>query len=253
MRRNSGQRGIGGGLRSALALGAGLALAAPAWGGSFSLGPVETTYKVTLGYGLSMRMEDPEPALIDGPVDPLESVPPNESEDGLPKFKHTGLPTTINFDDANRNFEKNALLNNRASAVGELQFTWGSYGAIFSGAGFYDRVFQKENDNDSADTINKESGAVNEFTEAARLTSGERSRLLEAYAYGDWWFGEEMSLNLRFGKHLTAWGESLFFPGIVSAQGPFDATKAFVPGAEIKEILLPVNQAAMQMGLSSKL
>src|SRR6185436_8825601 len=52
---------------------------------------------------------------------------------------------------------------------------------------------------------------------------------------------------------LAAWGESLFFPGIVSAQGPFDATKANVPGVEVKEILLPTNQVSMQLSLTSDL
>jgi hypothetical protein len=77
--------------------------------------------------------------------------------------------------------------------------------------------------------------------------------MLEWYGYGDWQFGDESGLNLRIGKHLAAWGESLFFPGITSAQGPNDATKAFVPGAEIKEILLPVTQVSFQLAITNGL
>jgi hypothetical protein len=55
---------------------------------------------------------------------------------------------------------------------------------------------------------------------------------------------EDSILSLRFGKQLVAYGESLFLPGVSGAMAPNDATKAFVPGAEIKDILLPVYQAA---------
>ena len=216
---------------------------------------VTLDYKVVLGYGIAMRMEKQEQALINGPIDTLVSNP-----DGT--FGHTGLPTTINFDDANRNFDKGSLLNNRASAYGEMRIGGERFGGVASGAYFYDQVFHESNDNTSEDTVNNDFEAarsgnrtvpVNSFTAAARATSGERHRLLEAYVYGDLSLGESIALNVRYGRHLAAWGESLFFPGIVAAQGPFDATKSFVPGAEVKEILLPAKQLSINLALTSSL
>lgn len=227
---------------------AGLAGSSAAWAGSMSLFGGDLQYKLTLNYGLAVRAKDPDPGLIDGPVDPLQS---HVNENGqLVGFGRTGLPMTINTDDGNRNFRAGDLINNRLSAFSELLFTFGDYGALFNGSGFYDFVFHESNANDSPETINKLEGPNDEFHPQAKIVSGEKIRLLEAYVYGNWYIGST-SLNLRVGQHLAAWGESLFFPGITAAQGPFDATKAFVPGAEIKEILLPVPQASFQWALTN--
>ena len=248
-----------------------LLCAGAASAGSLDLFGISTDYKLTIGYATSMRTEKADPALVDGPVDmmrvDLDSTPtcPTFPQPCL-GFGHTGLPITMNFDDGNRDFKKGALLNNRASAYGEVQFKLdnlglGDVGIVASGAAHYDKVFLEPNDNDNAVTVNRHMPIVDgrpvgnpqEWTQEAEDTNGKRRRLLEAYLYGQWYLSDTMAVSLRAGKHLAAWGESLFFPGIVSAQGPFDATKANVPGVEIKEILLPVNQVSMQMSLSSDL
>ncbi len=240
---------------AALVLAAGMALASPAQAESFDLWGIPLEYKTVLSYAVALRMEDQEQALINGPIDPIQF-----QSDG--KFTHTGLSTTINFDDANRNFNQFSLLNNRASLYGEVRFGGDNFGIVGSGAGFYDLVFQNSNDNNSPDTVNNDLEAarsgyrtlpVDSFTPEAVETSGERIRLLEAYAYANGSIGDSLNINVRGGRHLAAWGESLFFPGIVSAQGPFDATKAFVPGAEVKEILLPTNQISFSMSIGSDL
>lgn len=241
--------------------------------GSVDLFGIPAEYKFTLGYAQAVRMEDPDPALIDGPIDVMQ-VSLNTNPVDCPtlptpcvgSFGHTGMPSTVLFDDGNRDFKKGARLNDRLSAYTEWQFKLdnlgiGDVGGVVSGAAHYDKVFLRKNDNDSPETVNRHmpivegrpTGDHQEWTEAAKSTNGRRARLLEAYAYGVWNLTDTMALSLRAGKHLAAWGESLFFPGIVSAQGPFDATKANVPGVEVKEILLPVNQVSMQMSLTEDL
>ena len=216
-----------------------------AMAGSFSLLGLDASYKLSLGYSLAVRMGDQASALVNAPVDPLQpEVLPSGQAIG---FTHTGLSTTINLDDGNRNFDKYSPINNRLTSFGEFSLRKGNFGIVTSGAAFYDFAFQTSNDNDSPDTINKRNGPVDEFHPDAVSTNGERARVLEAYAFADFYLTDDVALNLRFGKQLVAWGESLFFPGIVSAQGPNDATKAFVPGAEIKEILLPAHQASFQL------
>ncbi len=239
-------------------LGAGAALASgAASAGSFDFLGIDGSYKITTTYSLAVRARDPSEALINGPVDPFQAaVLPNGQQ--IAGFTHTGLPTTINLDDGNRNFDRWSPVNNRLSAFYEVGMRRENFGLVVSGTAFYDWVFQTENDRDApnpadltdygpntqACSDNRFTCDFNRFTEGAQYYNGERSRTLEAYVYGDFFLSESVALNLRFGKHLVAWGESLFFPGIVSAQGPNDATKAFVPGAEIKEILLPVHQVS---------
>jgi len=248
--------------------------------GSLDLFGIATEYKLTLGYATAMRMEDPDWALTTGPVDvqqvvlanPLDPCPSFPPSPCIGSFGHTGLPEQTNFDDGNRDFNKGALLNNRVSAYGEVLFKLdnlgiGDVGIVASGAAHHDAVFLKDNDHDNPDSVNRTGvrdsdppngnyeryGPVNKWLQEAEDTNGNRRRLLEAYAYGQWYLTDTIGLSVRAGKHLAAWGESLFFPGIVSAQGPFDATKANVPGVEVKEILLPVNQVSMQMSLTSDL
>ena len=234
-----------------------LSLLAGAQAGTFDLGSDTTLdYKITLAYGVAIRTENPSNALLNGPVDPFQIsvIPP--AQPGQPfqfaGFTHTGLSTTINFDDGDRNFKRWSLVNNRGSALVELDLARKPYGFIASADAFYDQVYRHPNDNDSPLTTNV-SGPVSEFTAATRYYDGQRLRLLEAYAYGDWNLGGDVNLNVRVGNHVVAYGESLFFPGISGAQSTADATKAFVPGAEIKEILLPTNQVSFQMSLTNQL
>ncbi|HSW12489.1 MAG TPA: DUF1302 family protein [Solimonas sp.] len=204
--------------------------------GSLDLGNgIDAKYNLILGYAAAVRTEGPASALVNGPIDPA-----------------TGLPSTANADDGDRNFDSGSLINNRASILGEFLVSRGNYGAVLRGDAFYDQVYRGDNDNDSPGTINK-SGANDEFTDEARRYNGGRARVLDAYLWGDWALGNSANLNLRAGRQVVAWGESLFFSGVAAAQGPADATKANVPGVEVKNILLPINQVAAQLDLGSKL
>ena len=234
---------------------AALLLTAAAAGGQAQAGSIDlgwdtsATYKVVAGYGVAMRMRSPAGALFNGPVDPLVVNTDQASFQNGTSFTHTGLPHTANFDDGERNFKKHSLINNRLSTLAEVQFAHDNYGAVFSGDYFFDQVYHHPNDHDSPDTVNHY-GAASHFTAGARYYDGHRPRLLEAYGYGDWSLWDDgANLDLRVGKQLVAWGEALFFTGIALAQSPTDATKAFIPGAEVKDILLPVNQVSMQLGL----
>lgn len=218
-------------------LACGLGFSGAAVAGSFDLGTsgINAQYTMTLGYALGMRTEGASDKLINGPIDPS-----------------TGLPTTVNADDGDRNFKSGSLVNNRISALGELTLSAKNYGLVVRGDAFYDNAYRRHNDNDSPTTVNK-SGDNDEFTDAARRFNGQRFRWLDAYAYTDLNVGSAAHLNIRAGRQVVAWGESLFFSGIASAQGPADATKAAVPGAELKTILLPVEQIAAQLGFNNGL
>ena len=216
--------------------------------GSAEFGDLKTEFKFTLNYGLGMRMKDPDQRLINGPRDDFK-LNPDQVLTGS-GFTHTALSTTINQDDGNRNFVKYDLTNNRLSTLLELQLNYDNYGAVVSGDGFYDFVYHRRNSNDSPDTINK-TGPVDEFSAGARRYDGGRARLLDAYLFGNWTINDNLLLDVRAGNQLVAWGESLFFPGVSSAQSTADATKAFTPGVEIKQILLPTPQVSFNLAVGT--
>ena len=218
-------------------------------------GDATLDYKLTVAYGAAVRTGNANNALINAPVDQFQSYLLPTPVPGQPtqifSFTHTGLSSSVNYDDGDRNFKAGSLINNRVTGLGELQFHWKNYGIVTSGDGFYDQVYHHPNDNDSPSTVNT-TIPNSHWTDGARYYDGQRVRLLDAYAYGDWTlFG--MNLDVRAGQHLVAYGQSLFFEGIALAQSRADATKAFIPGAEIKSILLPTNQVSFRLGVNDAL
>ena len=184
------------------------ALAVPARAGDLSLtDDIDAEYKLTVNYSASMRVKDPDNALVNGPINATSK-----------------LPSTINFDDGDRNFKAGSLVNNRISGLAELLVRGPHYGLALSGDGFYDQVYHHPNDNDSPGTVNKSEPPPSRFTDGARYYDGQRVRLLDAYAYGSWPIGDNMNLDVRAGQQLVAWGESLFFSGMAISQSAADAT-----------------------------
>ena len=163
---------------------------------------------------------------------------------------------SLNNDDGTRNFDRYGAVNNRVSVFGEIIVTKDNYGAVLRGSHFYDDVYKNDNDNDSAATVNRlvgQPGDEQRFIGKTRNDSGSRFQLLDAYVYGSWPIGEDQYLSMNLGRHLVAWGESLFWTNISQGQAPVDATKFNVPGTEAKEAYLPVNQFSFTWAFNEKL
>ncbi len=199
-------------------------LANPAFAGdTVNLGADTTLdYTFTLGYGLGMRTRAPSGNLL--------------------------APANINGDDGDRNFAKDKLMQNQVSVLGEVNLKHDDWGVFVRADAFYDQVYHRPNYNDAPDTVNH-SGVYNQFTGDTSYWAGARPQLLAAYAYNTFHIGQT-NLNVKVGDQVVAWGESLFFANIAGAQGPADATKSYVAGAEVKDILLPVPQISTQWQLS---
>ena len=241
---------------AALFLGSTLCCGAARAGSIDLWGDASLDYKLTVAYAAAVRVKNANNDLINGPVDQFQSYLLPTQVPGQPaqifSFTHTGLPSTANYDDGDRNFKAGSLINNRITGLGELQFHWSNFGLVASGDGFYDQVYHHPNDNNSPDTNNTDL-PHSHWTDGARYYDGQRVRLLDAYGYGDFHLPWDMNLNVRAGQHLVAYGQSLFLSGIALAQSRADATKAFVPGAEIKSILLPTNQVSFRLGITNTL
>lgn len=235
---------------------ASIALGGVAQAGDFGLFGASGEYKLTFNYALAARTQHADPELINGPVDPLQTGGPVAASGQQPAqpatFGRTGLSSTINSDDGDRNFGKYDLFHNRISTFAELQLKRENYGVAFSGDAFYDDVYSRKNANTSPDTVNK-TGAFNEFTKPAKRFDGHRARLLDAYVYADFTPAENIAVNVRAGQQVIAFGESLFLRGMALSSGRADATRASVPGAEIKELLLPINQLGLSVGFGNGL
>ncbi len=72
---------------------------------------------------------------------------------------------------------------------------------------------------------------------------------MNAFVYGE--FNVlQMPLDIRLGRQVVSWGESTFIPGGINTVNPFDVNAFTRPGSEIKEVLIPLNMAYANMGLS---
>ena len=179
-----------------------------------------------------------------------------------PSSKLTSTPITAdgniagtNFDDGDRNFKK-GIVSNRVDWLSELDVAYkGWVGFRLSGAAWYDRVYNRSNDNDSQATVNSASVSAGEFTKGTRDLMGRKAELLDAFVFGNGEIGG-MPVSGRLGKHTLLYGETLFFGsnGIAGGQAPVDVIKLLsVPGSQFKEILMPVKQLSGQVQVTSNI
>lgn len=157
-----------------------------------------------------------------------------------------------NMDDGTRNFDKWGLVNNRVSVFGEVIARYENHGAVLRASHFYDDVYHHKNKNDSPDTVNT-SGHHRKFTSKTKERSGGEARLLDAYVFSNFTIGDSKYMSVKAGRHLLAWGESLFWPNISQGQAPVDATKFNVPGTEAKDAYLPAGQLSFNLSLNEKI
>jgi hypothetical protein len=217
--------------RLPLAIAAATALAASSAGAmNIDTGNPELTLRwdTNVKYSLAGRLKEPDPVLLSNP----------------------------NNDDGDRNFGK-GIVSNRFDLFTEADAVWsGRFGARISGAAYYDRVYNTDNDNPGfagGAFPNQLSVPLNRFPEATRDLHGRKAEVLDAFVFGKFELGE-LSATVRAGKHSVLWGESLFFGtnAIAGAQQPFDVVKLLsVPSTQFKEAIRPVPQVSGQLQVNS--
>lgn len=164
------------------------------------------------------------------------------------------LKGSANFDDGDRNFDR-GLISNRVDLLSELDVIYRGFGVRVSGAGWYDTVYNRSNDNDSPRTANQRSVSSTSFTKDTQRLHGRNAELLDAFAFGKVNI-EDTTASFRVGRYALQWGESLFFGanGVAAAMAPIDIVKAqSVPNTQFKELVRPVEQVSGQWQISPDL
>jgi len=198
----------------------------------FELGETATLdWDTTVRYTIASRLGDQEDRLIADP----------------------------NADDGNRNFDKGSLIKNRFDLISEMDLNLGevaffyNLGVFARGRAWYDFAYNRKNDNDSPITSNNVSVDHDEFTDATEKWHGRKAEMLDYFIYTGFDLAG-FNTTLRVGQQALNWGETLFLVGgVMSSQGPIDATGFNQPGAELKELFLPVEQVSLQTNLTDNL
>ncbi|MDP9941696.1 DUF1302 domain-containing protein [Ectopseudomonas alcaliphila] len=161
----------------------------------------------------------------------------------------------INTNDGNRNFDT-GLVSEVFKITTDLEASYQNYGVFVRGTAFYDtQIMDKRNDYYDANTPAQPSQSYprdNTFTRETRHKAGRDAQILDAYVYGNWDVGN-MPVSGRFGKQVFNWGEGLFYRNGVNTTNPVDAAKFRLPGAEVKEVLVPVEALSFNIGLTDNL
>jgi hypothetical protein len=156
-------------------------------------------------------------------------------------------------DDGDRNFNKGIVMN-RMDLLSLFDVSYKKFGVAFSGAAWYDTVYNTTNDNNSAATFNPISVPHNEFTDATVKWHGKGAELMEAMTFGYIPMGD-MTFRYRVGQFSQWWGDSFFlgWNGVAGALAPVNVAKAAtLPNVQLKELILPIPQVAGSLQVSDK-
>lgn len=206
----------------------------------FQIYEIDASFSTTLTAGTAYRLEDPDKDLI--------------SQGNLgPEFAYSDTgASSNNFDDGNLNFDKgdpySTILRGRSELFLDYvpdSDTLTRVGALVRASYYYDHELK---DNPRATDPVGQRRELNE--EAKDNASG--IDLLDAYVFSDWYFGNTPA-TLRYGRQVVNWGESTFILGGINAVNPIDVPAFRAPGAELKDVLLPVEMLYGSVGVTDEL
>jgi Protein of unknown function (DUF1302) len=138
-----------------------------------------------------------------------------------------GCGYSPNIDDGDLNYQHKAAFTEALTGTTELALNYREKGGIFlRGSGLYDFEVMDNTPDHVA------------LTHDAKDVVGSYTRLLDAFGFLRFDLGTLPS-ELRGGREVVDWGESTFIPGGLNQVDYFDVTALQVPGAELKQALLP--------------
>jgi hypothetical protein len=151
-------------------------------------------------------------------------------------------------EDGDANFQ-HGIVGNLFEAVPVLDIRDGDYGAHFSGQLYLNTPYLGTNQND----LSPFSSAIftakqTDFTSATRNVDGENAQLLDAFVFAQHTFADDQTLQLKVGRSVLFWGQSLFFSGdaISGGQAPTNIVSAQnLINPEAQQVFMPVGQAIL--------
>ena len=207
---------------------------------SFDLYGIDASFSTTLTAGIGVRVEDQDPDLITQGNLGTEFA-----------YSNTGASSN-NFDDGNLNFEKGDPYSQILRGRSELFLDYSPdsdyltrIGALIRGSYFYD--FELKDNERAVDPV----GQRRELNPEAK-DNAAGADLLDAYIFTDWYAGNT-PISVRYGRQVLSWGESTFILGGINTINPIDVPAFRTPGAELKDVLLPVNMLYTSVGITPEI
>ncbi len=195
----------------------------------FDYGDITGSLDTTISYGATWRVSDRDKDLYRGLY---------FDDSGL--VDKGGNMASVNHDDGNLNYDK-GLISSVAKVTSELDLVYREqFGFFVRGTGFYDWE-NEEGEREKA-----------ELSSEALDLVGSDLKLLDAFVWGEGEVGD-MTVQARAGEQVISWGESTFLLGGINATNPINIAAIRIPGAELKEALLPEGLLWGSVGVTENL
>ncbi|MFC4699471.1 DUF1302 domain-containing protein [Glaciecola siphonariae] len=241
--------------KSTIAIGVAAVLAAAPYSASaanWNFGDVEVTFDSNFTLATSIRVEDRDFSQIGN------SNHPQFDWSGYNAATNVIYPSadvwaladggySSNGDLGNLSFDPGSAFSTQFVGLHELDVRYGDFGFFARGFYFYDFELM-DNDRDWANPITGTTVDPCRDPEA-RDELCRDARMLDYFIYADFYAGD-MPVSLRLGDQVVSWGESTFIQHGINTTNPVDVTRALAPGAELKEVFIPVGMVYGSIGLT---
>jgi hypothetical protein len=157
---------------------------------------------------------------------------------------------STNGDLGNLNFDSGKAFSTLFKAVHEVDVRYKDMGVFLRGMYFYD--FEMKDG--TRDWSNPITGQVQDPCASPDASDELCSdiRLLDAFFYSDFYLGD-VPVSFRVGQQVISWGESTFIRHGINTINPVDVSRALSPGAELKEVFIPIGTVFASFGLTDEL
>ncbi|WP_339535286.1 DUF1302 domain-containing protein [Pseudomonas hunanensis] len=143
------------------------------------------------------------------------------------------------------------LVSNAFKITSELSLKMDDDGFFVRGSAWYDTQLMDHKPSGGTFALNN-TDSSERYPSDLKNRFGQGARLLDAYVYGNRDFGD-VPVNLRVGRQVINWGEGLFYADGLNVVNPVDVGRIVLPGASLKEALLPTNMISFQAGLTESI
>lgn len=200
---------------------------------NFDAGEWDGALNTTVSFGSSWRMQDPDPALYNPQNAGLVGEEPG---------------TGGKAGDGNLNYDKGDRFSTVAKFLTELSFEKDYMGALVRVKGWYDQALEDEGVRLGNQANGYQQGEPLSDRGYENLQKFSGVQLMDAFVYNTWDI-DYKPLQVRLGRQVVNWGESLFIQGVNQGINPIDVPAFRRPGTELREVLLPTNMLYANMGL----
>lgn len=244
--------------KSSIAASVALLLAATSQGANaadWNFGDLSITFDSNFTLATSIRTEERDFSLIGNSNQPGlnwtgYNAATNVIYPSADVWALTDAAYSTNGDLGNLSYDKGDAFSTQFIGLHELEAVYGDFGFFARGFYFYDF----ENSDSDRAYRNPITGNVADPCRDDKASEElcKDFRLLDAFVYADFWLGE-MPISLRLGDQVVSWGESTFIQHGINTTNPVDVSRAQAPGAELKEVFIPVGMLFGSIGLTDTL